>query len=87
MSFSAEGIAAIIVALAGFISGLYNLMQARRVQIVQDLEKLEKELDEEKDQRRDTERLLELALRHIHAQRLVMARNGVDELPLPKALQ
>lgn len=86
MTFSAEGVAAIIVALAGLISGLYNLMQARRVQAVQDLEKTEKALDKAKDDTRDVERLLEIALRHIHAQNLTMARAGIDGLPLPKEL-
>lgn len=86
MSFSSEGIAAIIVALAGLVSGIYNLMQARKVQSQQDLEKAEKQIDELKDEKRERERLIEIALRHIHAQNLVMARQGLEGLPLPKEL-
>lgn len=86
MNFSAEGVAAIIVALAGLISGLYNLMQARRVQSTQDLQKAEKDLDTEKDERRAAERLLEVAMRHIHVLNLTLARHGVEPIPLPKEL-
>jgi uncharacterized protein HemX len=87
MEFSAEGIAAIIVALAGLISGVYNLFQARKVQIQKDLEKLEKENDTLKVEKRESERLLEIAIRHIHALNLVLARNGIDEVPVPEALR
>lgn len=86
MTFSTEGVAAIIVALAGLISGLYNLMQARRIQATQDLEKAEKALDAAKDETRDAERLLEVALRHIHALNMTLARSGIDAVPLPKEL-
>lgn len=86
MTFSAEGIAAIIVALAGLISGIYNLMQARRIQALQDLEKAEKERDSARLETRETERLLEIALRHIHAQNMRLARAGVESAPLPKEL-
>lgn len=86
MTFSAEGVAAIIVALAGLISGIYNLMQARRIQALQDLEKAEKALDGAKGETREAERLLEVALRHIHALNMAMARAGLDAVPLPKEL-
>lgn len=86
MTFSTEGVAAIIVALAGLISGLYNLMQARRIQATQDLEKAEKALDAAKDETRDAERLLEVALRHIHTLNMTLARSGIDAVPLPKEL-
>lgn len=86
MNFSAEGIAAIIVALAGLLSGLYNLMQARKVQSQQDLEKAEKQIEELRVENRGTERLLEIAMRHIHAQNLAMARVGLESIQLPKEL-
>jgi hypothetical protein len=86
MTFSAEGVAAIIVALAGLVSGIYNLMQARRVQALQDLEKTEKALDTAKDETRDVERQLEMALRHIHLLNMSMARAGLEAVPLPKEL-
>lgn len=86
VNFSAEGIAAIIVALAGLLSGLYNLVQARKVQSQQDLEKAEKQIEELKTENRGVERLLEIAMRHIHTQNLAMARNGLESVPLPKEL-
>jgi hypothetical protein len=61
-------------------------MQARRVQALQDLEKTEKALDKEKDEKREAERLLEVAMRHIHALNLCIARAGIDGVPLPKEL-
>jgi uncharacterized protein HemX len=87
MNFSAEGIAAIIVALAGLVSGVYNLMQARRVQAVDERDKAEKERDSARNEQREAERLLELAMRHIHTLNLLLARHGVDEVPMPKALE
>lgn len=87
MSLTAEGIAAIIVALAGFVSGIYNLMQARRVQALDDLDRTKKELDEVKDEHRETERQLEDAMRHIHAQTLILARNGLTGPHLPESLK
>lgn len=86
MTFSTEGIAAIIVALAGLLSGIYNLMQSRRVQAIQDLEKTEKALDVARDQMREAERLVEIALRHIHVLNVALARAGLDPIPLPKEL-
>lgn len=86
MTFSAEGVAAIIVALAGLISGIYNLMQARRIQALQDLEKTEKALDTSKGETREAERLLEVALRHIHVLNMSIARSGIEPVPLPKEL-
>lgn len=86
MTFSAEGVAAIIVALAGLISGVYNLMQARRIQALQDLEKAEKALDTAKVETRESERLLEIAVRHIHVLNMAMARAGVEAIPPPKEL-
>jgi hypothetical protein len=87
MTVSSEGIAAIIVALAGLVSGLYNLMQARHMKAIQDLETTEKQVDALRDDKREADRLLELAMRHIHAQNLVMARHGIEEVRLPPALQ
>ncbi len=86
MEFTAEGLAAIIVAMAGFVSGLYNLMQARRVQSLQDLEKAEERIDTLKDDKREAERHLEIALRHIHSLNLILAREGLEGTPLPKEL-
>lgn len=87
MQLTAEGIAAIIVALAGLVSGIYNLMQARRVQALNDLDKSQKEIETLKVDQRDAERLLEDAMTHIHRQNLVLARNGIEIPPLPKSLQ
>lgn len=87
MQLTSEGIAAIIVALAGLVSGIYNLTQARQAQIRNDLEKAQKEIESLKDGSRDSERLLEDAMKHIHTQNIVMAKNGIDIPPLPKSLQ
>lgn len=87
MSLSAEGISAIIVALAGLISGIYNLMQARRVQALDDLDRTKKELDTSRDGQHETERQLEDAMRHIHAQSLILARNGLVGPKLPESLK
>lgn len=87
MTFSAEGIAAIIVALAGLVSGVYNLMQARRVQALDEAGKAQKERDEAIAKEREMERVLEIAMRHIYALRLALARAGLDEIPLPQALE
>lgn len=87
MSLSAEGISAIIVALAGLISGIYNLMQARRVQALNDLDSTRHELEDAREGKRDLERQLEDAMRHIHAQSLMLARNGLVGPSLPESLK
>lgn len=86
MDLTAEGIAAIIVALAGLVSGIYNLMQARRVQALDQLDKAEKELETVRAEKREAEHQLEDAMRYIHSLALILARNGLTTPPLPKSL-
>ena len=84
---SAEGIAAIIVAITGMLAAFYNLSQSKRVQQQNDLEALNKKLDTLTDEVRGTERKLEAAMRYIHSVNMELSKNGITPPPLPDELK
>lgn len=84
---SAEGVAAVIVALTGLLAALYNLSQSKRTKQQSDLESLNKQFNELREEVRETERKLEAAMRYIHQTNMELSRNGVTPPPLPDELK
>lgn len=84
---SAEGIAAIIVAITGMLAAFYNLNQSKRVQQQNDLTELSKKMDELTEEVRSTERKLEAAMRYIHSVNMELSKNGITPPPLPDELK